>query len=137
YLDTARRAGSPFAINRPPVPWPHFFEETQAGRPGITSIVHSYLTFRIVDLVLNPTNDLRMQPRHAHRTSLWSQLYGRAHFAHFPAAPQSWKQVHSPFINGVGRAIMILALVPTTLMVLGGLCRLAAWWRALPDLRTF
>ena len=137
YLDNAGRAGSPFAINRPPVPWPNLFEETYVGKAGITSIVHSYLTFRIIDLVMHPTQDTKIKPMYEHRTSLWSQLYGRAHFAHFPAQPETWKQVHHKFIRGVGHTIMVLALVPTTLMVLGGALRLAGWRQSLPDPRPF
>jgi hypothetical protein len=137
YLDNARRAGSPFALSRPHQPWPNFFEETNVERPGVTSIVHSYLTFRIVDLIVHPTTDHSVDSKHVHRTSLLSQLYGRAHFAHFPAWPPTWKQVDHRFIRAVGRTIMVLALVPTTLIVLGGVLLVPAWWRSRTEVPTF
>ena len=135
YLDNAGRAGSPFAVRWSPDPWPNVWEQTHLRRPGVTSIVHSFLTFRIVDLVVHPMIDHSAEPKHVHRTSLWSQLYGRAHFAHFPAWPRTWTQVDHGFIQAVGRAILVLALVPTALLILGGVLRLAEWSRSLPDLR--
>lgn len=137
YLDNARRAGSPVAVRWTPEPWPNFFEQTYVRSPGITSVVHSFMTFRIAGLIMNPWNDTKRQVRYLHRTSLWSQLYGRAHFSHFAAQPQTWKQVHHQLIRGVGRAIMVLALVPTTLLLLGGVLRLIELLRSLPDVRLF
>lgn len=145
YLDNARRSGSPFAVRFPPAPRPHLFEETYIGRAGVTSIVHAYLTFRIVDLIQHPISNFGPMPQYRHRTSLWSQLYGRAHFAHFADWPRTWSTifkkrddwVHPPFIRRIGRAIMLLALAPTTLMVLGGALRLGEWLRWLLDPQRF
>ena len=87
---------------------------TYVARPGITSVVDGFLTFRLVDMLAHPyiTNDPLVYPRH--RTSLWSQLYGRAHIAHFAQHPPSWRST-SGLVTGVSRLILILALVPSAL----------------------
>jgi hypothetical protein len=98
------------------------------GAPGVTSIVDSLLTFRFLDMLINPviTNDPHKYPQH--RTSLWSQLYGRTHFAHFDAWPPSWQlpqgrwQWATHLVWNLGRLIFVCALFPTILL-------LAAMWR--------
>src|SRR3989442_15182227 len=54
----------------------------------------------------------------SHRTSLWSQLYGRAHFSHFAQHPPSWRNT-SPLVVTVGRLIFVLALLPTAFLLAG------------------
>jgi hypothetical protein len=85
-------------------------------RPGATSIVDTYLTFRIVDMVRHPglTNDTHDYP--LHRTSLWSQLHGRAHSTHFAQHPPSWRN-SSPGVLLLTRCILVVALLPTLLLV--------------------
>ncbi len=96
----------------------YWLEPTVVGRPGVTSIVDSYLTFRLVDLVQNPmiTNGLPLVP--LHRSSLWSQLYGRTHFIQFDNHPHSWRSNDSTVLN-VGRAILLVALPFSVLWVYG------------------
>jgi hypothetical protein len=53
-----------------------------------------------------------------HRTSLWSQLYGRAHIVHFAQHPPSWRNT-SPPVAAISRLILLFALVPTTLLLAG------------------
>jgi hypothetical protein len=106
--------GDPFAINGPRAPYPSFTMRTYVARPGVTSIVDGYFTFRLLDLLQHPaiTNEPFRYP--LHRTSLWSQLYGRAHIAHFAQHPPSWQNTGRA-VATVSRLILVLALIPTAL----------------------
>jgi hypothetical protein len=116
-------AGSPFAINGDPAPMPHLLQRTYVYRPGTTSIADTYLTFRFVDMLRNPaiSGDPLVYPMH--RTSLWSQLYGRAHAVHFAQHPPSW-QNDGMLVVTLTRLIFLVALVPT-LFLLAGIVRAA------------
>jgi hypothetical protein len=118
YRANREDTGDPFAINGDKAPLPHFIERTYVFRPGTTSIVDTYLTFRLVDLLEHPviSNDVEGYP--LHRTSLWSQLYGRAHFVHFAQHPPSWRTTH-PVVLWLGRFIFLAALWPTALLLAG------------------
>lgn len=118
YLYDYYKYGSPFIINMAKAPLPNFLKETYVYRPGITSIVNSYFTFRFFDLIKHPTitNDKDNYP--LHRTSLWSQLYGRANFVHFDFWPPSW-QTENKIVLSIGRAIFLFALLPTLFLLLG------------------
>jgi hypothetical protein len=118
YRDNWEDTGNPFAINIPRAPLPHLFERTYVYRSGATSVVDTYFTFRLIDMLAHPadTNDPAIYP--LHRTSLWSQLYGRAHVAHFAQHPPSWQ--NTSFLSAtVARLILLLALLPTALVVMG------------------
>ncbi len=110
--------GNPFSINGDPAAMPHFFKRTYVYRPGTTSIADTYFTFRFVDMLEHPTttDDIDVYPKH--RTSLWSQLYGRAHLAHFAQHPPSWKNT-SPLVLTVSRLVLVLALLPTAFVLVG------------------
>jgi hypothetical protein len=114
YEDT----GSPFATNAPAAPLPDLVRRTYVFRPGTTSVIDTYFTFRFVDMLEHPTitSDKYVYP--AHRTSLWSQLYGRANFVHFDQFPPSWRN-KSLLVLTIGRLILVLALLPTVLLVAG------------------
>lgn len=118
YRPNWEDTGNPFAINGERAPLPHWFEPTYVYRPGTTSIADTYFTFRLIDLVRQPaiTNEPRNYP--LHRTSLWSQLYGRAHVVHFSQHPPSWKNTSSLAFM-VARVILVVALLPTALLVAG------------------
>ena len=114
YHDT----GDPFAINGPRAPFPHLIEKTSVFRPGVESIASGYFTFRFVDLIDHPwiTNGHTASPRH--RTSLWTQLYGRTNSVHFAQFPPSWAS-KSQLVLAVGRLAFVLALLPTALLLIG------------------
>jgi len=118
YRNNWEDTGNLFAINGERAPWPHLFERTSVYRPGVTSVVDTYFTFRLVDMLSHPadTNDPDIYP--LHRTSLWSQLYGRAHVAHFAQHPPSWKNTGS-LSTTVTRLILLLALLPTAFVLMG------------------
>jgi hypothetical protein len=136
YRSNWEDTGNAFAINSDPAPLPHFFKRTYVYRPGTTSIADTYFTFRFVDMLEHPTitNEPDVYPRH--RTSLWSQLYGRAHLAHFAQHPPSWRNTSSLVIT-VSRLILMLALLPTAFLLVGMLRAVAevtmpAWRLASP-----
>jgi hypothetical protein len=112
YEDT----GSLFATNAPRAPLPHLVKRTYVFRPGTTSVVDTYFTFRLLDMLEHPTITQGKYVYPAHRTSLWSQLYGRANFVHFDQFPPSWRNT-SLLVLTIGRLIFVLALLPTVLML--------------------
>jgi len=121
YLSKYYRYGSPFTINVKPSPFPNIFKETLLPnvvptRPGVTSIVHSYFTFRFVDLIQHP---YILHPDYTpKRTSLWTQIYARANSVHFDLWPPSWRPRYY-FILQIVRIIFILALIPALLLIYG------------------
>jgi hypothetical protein len=68
--------------------------------------------------------------RELHRTSLWSQLYGRATFSRFAAHPKSWAS-DTPLVAWLGRLMLVLALPPAALLAIGMARRLAGLARGL------
>ena len=124
YARNIREAGSPFVSNHEVAPFPDFWKETRYGRPGATSIVGGVMTFRFIDLLRRPMNTQHPTIYPEHRTSYWSQLYGRSHFVHFEMHPASWR-TQNRWIKWLGRVIFILALPPTLIMVAGGVQSMA------------
>ena len=118
YEANWRDTGNPFAINGDRAPLPHFFERTYVYRPGVTSIADSYFTFRLVDMLQHPavSNDLAVYP--LHRTSLWSQLYGRGQNVHFAQHPPSWKNT-TPLVSTTTRLILLFGLLPMAFVIVG------------------
>jgi hypothetical protein len=94
---------------------PHVFAKTFVTRPGLTSIVDGLLTFRYMDLLSHPQNTQGKTDYPLHRTSMWTQLYGRAHSLHFDAWPRPWASTH-PVVRNLTRTAFVLALLPTLLL---------------------
>lgn len=112
--------GELLAINVRPDPLPSLVHKTYVERPGTTSIVDTYLTFRVVDLLRHPVIPPDQEgPYPLHRTSLWSQLHGRLSSVHFDQWPPPWQDVRGLTL-GVVRSSLVLGLVPLALL-LGGL----------------
>lgn len=99
-------------------PPPQLFHQTYPKRPGITSVAHGYFTFRIFEMIRQPyyTNVDTVFP--LHRTSLWSQLYGRTFFMHYDQFPGTWSTTN-PKIIMPGRLMMLLALAPLSMLLIG------------------
>ena len=131
YWNTYKLYGNPFKINIEKDSFPEFFQKTYPNnvRPGVTSIADAYFTFRFYYLIKYPviTNDTDNYP--IHRTSLWSQLYGRAHFIYFDMWPMSW-QTCNPVILNIGRAILILALLPSFFLITAIMKEASIWLAA-------
>jgi hypothetical protein len=101
----------------------YFFEQTIFPGAGVISVYDSFFTFRLFDLINNPimlyNNEREVKP--LHRTSLWSQMYGRFHFGYF----ESWVWFsENPFDFILGAVIFIFALVPTFFILIGFLFHL-------------
>jgi hypothetical protein len=97
---------------------PHFITPSYVARPGVQDMVHGFLTFRYFDMVRQPYINNEADNYPLHRTSLWSQLYGRTFFMHFDQWPGSW-QTHNDFIIFVGRILIVLGIIPLLLFILG------------------
>jgi 4-amino-4-deoxy-L-arabinose transferase-like glycosyltransferase len=106
------------AINFEKPPPPPFFSPQYYGRPGVTSIVHGFFTFRLLNLIKYPWIENSNEPSPIHRTSLWSQLYGRLNFVFFDQWPVARKDLPALL---VGRTSMITAFLPLLILIYGGL----------------
>jgi hypothetical protein len=118
YLVNLREYGSPLLLNINRDPLPGFSGEYSAGASGIWYLGDGFLTFRVLDLMEHPRLDLGTAVYLPHQTSFWTMLYGRAHSIHFDNAPPSWSTTGTelfPFM----RALYLLAIVPTSLLLFG------------------
>ena len=87
-----------------------WFERTTVGRPGVISIADSYFTFRFIDLLKNPINIREQELNPMHRSSVWTQLYGRLHCIQFDYHPSSWR-TESEFVRNLNRVIFAIAIL--------------------------
>ena len=118
YIPNVQKFGSPFLINVSRKQRPYFFT-MNSNVCGIRSIVDGYLTFKFIPLLQHPRLEYgKGNPRPAHCTSLWAQLYGHANSVHFDNFPASWSTTGEQNFN-LTRAIFILALLPTLLLLFG------------------
>jgi len=123
YFGNYKKYGQPVVYNTPVTALPHLYKKSTFRRPGVQSVIEGYFTFRFFDLIQHPmiTNGYaESYPKH--RTSVWSQLYGRAHFLYFDNWPPGHWQSSDSRMMQVGRASLILALLPTIILLLG-------WWK--------
>lgn len=123
YRGYIRDYGTPFKgalIEETPPPLPDLFQKTCYQKPGVLSIADAFLTFRAFDLLQNPYVENGMDPVPRHRTSFWSQLYGRTFFARFDQWPPSW-QTRDPVTLSIGRACLVLGL-PAAVVFFTGIC---------------
>jgi hypothetical protein len=117
YISNVRDYGSPIQLNIDQQPLPNFFVQTSAGRPGILSIQDGFFTFKFGDLLRYPRNE-NGYGYTLTRTSLWTQLYARANSVHFENWPISWSTSGEEGF-ALSRAIYILALLPTLVLLAG------------------
>ncbi len=118
YIFNYQNHGMPVMVNINPAPRPALFEQTRTNKPGIRSIADGFFTFRFASLLETPYINYDFDAPLLHRTSFWTQLYGRAHSVNFDNWPPTW---HSENPSGFPqrRAIFVLALVPTALLLIG------------------
>ncbi len=120
YWASYQRTGQPFETQMTKAFPLHFSDQTLSRRPGITSVVDGFLTFRFIDLLRNPLNSNAAMEYSANRTSMWSFAYASAHTQHYDNFPVSWQwQSDSAAVRGLLRAIFCLALIPTALLAWG------------------
>jgi hypothetical protein len=127
YYKNYQKYGKPLVYTVPTGEFPHLLKKTNFFRPGVQSIIGGYFTFRIGDLIKHPiiTNDKYTYP--LHRTSVWSQLYGRANFIYFGDWPIGPWQCRNPNILDVGRITLILALLPMLIFLSGLFQDIRVW----------
>jgi hypothetical protein len=103
--------------NDPP---PLFYESTplRYNRPGVRNMAEGFFTFMYLDMIRQPYINNESDNFPLHRTSLWSQLYGRTVFMHFDQWPPSW-QTQDATIVFVGRLLIALGVIPLGLFLLG------------------
>lgn len=118
YGENYHQVGTFFALNIERQPVPHFRQQTATARPGILSIQDGFLTFKFFDLLAHPRIENSINGHLQHRTSLWTQLYGRAHSLNFDNWPPTWSTRDNNLFPLL-RIIYVLALFPTALIILG------------------
>jgi hypothetical protein len=116
YIHNTQNFGSPFLINvsRKPMPYFHWLSPKVCG---IRSIMDGYGTFKFVSLLQHPRLEYS-GTRPANCTSLWAVLYGEGNSTYFNNFPPTWSTTGNQGF-ALSRAIFILALLPTILVLLG------------------
>lgn len=113
--------GDPFITNLKKTSPPPFWEDEEwfGARAGIRSIKSGYLKFPYFSLFETPyqINDEAEFP--IHRTNFWALLYGNFYHAQFHSHPFTWRMDYFPWVNHVARALFILGILPTLLLILG------------------
>ncbi len=99
-------------------PAPFFFKDSYIARPGVMNMATGFFTFRYFDMIRQPYINNECDNYPLHRTSLWSQLYGRTVFLQFDQWPPAW-QTHAPVVIFVGRVLIALGIVPLFLFLWG------------------
>jgi len=126
YAGKYLRDGSPFVTNHEKDRPPRLFEESYEwrsgvrSRPGVLSVFSAYFTFRFGDMLRTPMQNNQVYRYPLHRTSFWSCIFGRTFFARFDCWPPSWR-THEPWVLRLGRALLVLGLIPACLLFFGGL----------------
>lgn len=130
YVHNYQAYGTPFVTNLERHPAPYFFKETYPARPGMTSIVNSYFSFYFLELLRVPMISAQPGYDQYHKTSFWTLLYGTTHCLHYYQWPPTWRS-QTRAMTHLARAIFVLALVPTSLLLFGLLENTAALGRSL------
>ena len=117
YISNFNDSEQVLGLNGEKSPAPHFSKKTYVDRPGVISIIHSYGTFPIIDLIKHPyiNND---PPYAKNRTSVWAQVYGRSFSVRFDQWPLSWMDTSKKTIITT-RILLLLGIIPTILFLLG------------------
>lgn len=118
YIQNYRAYGTPVVVNINRAPPPRLFEQTPSNKPGIRSLSEGFLTFKFSSLLETPYINYDFDDPLPHRTSFWTQLYGRAHSVNFDNWPPTWNS-ENPACFPLRRAIFVLALLPTALLLAG------------------
>jgi hypothetical protein len=119
YISNYRAYGRPMLLNINSLPLPPLVRKTvHNDRGGILSIKDGFFTFRFADLLAHPRLDYAHDGYPVSRTSFWTVLYASSHSAAYPFYPPSWT-ARAPQGHDLTRAIFILALLPTALLLAG------------------
>lgn len=118
YFSNVQKYGTPLVTNINRAAPPALFEPTPTNKPGLLSIQDGFFTFKLSSLLATPYINPEPQQPLPHRTSFWTQLYGRAHSVNFDNWPATWRS-DNPAGFPLRRAIYLLALLPTGLLLAG------------------
>lgn len=126
YAYNLQHSGTPVLVNMDQAPPPSLFTPPPPAVPyrspaggAIASIQDGFFTFKFLDLLRDPyvmygsPEGLPESP-----TSFWTLLYARAHTIHFDLWPPTWRQMDA-VTTTLLRLILIAALVPTILLLVG------------------
>lgn len=128
YFSNYKKHGHFFVYNTPVGEAPHFIKKTAFRRPGVRSVIDGYFTFRFFSMLKTPINSNDYGGEYPlHRTSVWTQLYGRTHFIYFDNWPPGVWQTQSSIIINIGRATLILALLPSFIFLIVFFKTLKKW----------
>jgi len=109
YRDNLVRSHTPFVNDAFDLPLAKF----EVPRPPVAWVFQDLLTFRIFSLLGEPY--MTFESTAAHRTSLWSELYGWTMFVHFPPL---WGDDDGKSVP-LGRICIALGILPLAAVVLG------------------
>lgn len=132
YRENWEKYGSPFATNAPadPVPAKFLSYVPSPNTPPVTEGVRTgagwLFTFRIFDMLRWP----HMHGESLFRTSMWSVLYGEWNFVHVDRWPYFWDDERAGLM-WLGRALLLLALVPAAIFILSLSMQTVVAFRAL------
>ena len=88
----------------------------EVPRPPVAWVFQDLFTFHILDLIRVPYVDFVDDAPSLHRTSLWSQLYGRMFFLRFDQ--DIWRNL-DPGLLSLGRLCFVLGLLPLAALLVG------------------
>ena len=130
YARNLELYGKAFKYNTELSGIPHLWKKEVVMRSGVQSILDGYGTFRLWNMLETPiiTDGKENYPKH--RTSVWSQLYGRTHFVYFENWPWGFWQskLENRNIMNVGRIALVLGLIPTFLFFIGMFQNMKSWF---------
>jgi hypothetical protein len=129
YYSHWKKYGDPFVGNWGESQSLNWIQKTYVKRPGLTSVLDGFFTFRYVDLLKKPlltTNGETNYPDY--RTSFWTLLFARTFSIHFPEWPASWVN-YSKDLVFITRGIYVLAILPTSLFIIGLLKSIKNIWK--------
>ena len=125
YIVNYQKYGMPIPIDVRRAPLPNLTGYTPGCepfnrycRPGILSVKSGFFTFQFVSLLEHPRNEGVSKDFPAFQTSFWTFMYAGAHSIHFLNFPDSWRTSGTEGFT-IARAIFILALLPTALILVG------------------
>lgn len=115
YLYNYRHYGSPILSNMDLPSPPPLFGSAPFSELGVELIQDGFFTFKFIEILEHPVIDIN---RPTTASSFWTSFYGRAYSLHFDYWPPTWRN-RSEYVLNLTRAIFVLALVPTFLLLFG------------------
>jgi hypothetical protein len=122
YYHKYKTIGKPFQTNWEAEYPPHFYEEDSCNsRLGVTTVFHTYFTFRIFDLIRHPYLENKYETKPLHRSSFITLLYGQFPNVHYEQHPPTWKS-KNPNIH-LTSSISYVILLPLFVLFCIGLLK--------------